>query len=110
GDSSGGGGVMARDIGDRINRSGGNLFGFAGKSPPEKIFDGDSVVADGGGRLAGVADGGGVGENVQAKVVDECDSTRGCKDDIVDASAAVWKALSVPKSQWGETSVTWSDA
>ncbi|GJY62071.1 putative ripening-related protein 2 [Tanacetum coccineum] len=48
--------------------------------------------------------------SVQAKVVDECDSTRGCKDDIVDASAAVWKALSVPKSQWGETSVTWSDA
>ncbi|XP_076928617.1 putative ripening-related protein 1 [Bidens hawaiensis] len=50
------------------------------------------------------------GRSVQAMVVDECDSKRGCKDDIVDASKAVWKALAVPKSQWGETSVTWSDA
>ncbi|KAL8238409.1 hypothetical protein R6Q59_014976 [Mikania micrantha] len=50
------------------------------------------------------------GKSVQAMVIDECDSTRGCKDDIVDASKAVWKALQVPKSQWGETSVTWSDA
>ncbi|XP_071688701.1 putative ripening-related protein 2 [Rutidosis leptorrhynchoides] len=48
--------------------------------------------------------------SVRAKVVDECDSTRGCKDDIVDASIAVWRALKVPKSQWGETEVTWSDA
>ncbi|KAJ0483869.1 putative RlpA-like domain superfamily, kiwellin [Helianthus annuus] len=48
--------------------------------------------------------------SVKAKVVDECDSTRGCKDDIVDASKAVWKALRVPKSEWGLTSVTWSDA
>ncbi|KAL8210381.1 hypothetical protein R6Q57_007113 [Mikania cordata] len=50
------------------------------------------------------------GKSVQAMVIDECDSRRGCKDDIVDASKAVWKALEVPKSQWGETSVTWSDA
>ncbi|KAL9999625.1 putative RlpA-like domain superfamily, kiwellin [Helianthus debilis subsp. tardiflorus] len=50
------------------------------------------------------------GRTVQAMVVDECDSTRGCKDNIVDASKAVWKALAVPKSEWGETSVTWSDA
>ncbi|KAF5776058.1 putative RlpA-like domain superfamily, kiwellin [Helianthus annuus] len=50
------------------------------------------------------------GRSVQAMVVDECDSTRGCKDNIVDASKAVWKALAVPKSEWGETSVTWSDA
>ncbi|KAJ0860950.1 putative RlpA-like domain superfamily, kiwellin [Helianthus annuus] len=49
------------------------------------------------------------GRTVQAMVVDECDSTRGCKDNIVDASKAVWKALAVPKSEWGETSVTWSD-
>ncbi|KAJ0860951.1 putative RlpA-like domain superfamily, kiwellin [Helianthus annuus] len=50
------------------------------------------------------------GRTVQAMVVDECDSTRRCKDNIVDASKAVWKALAVPKSEWGETSVTWSDA
>ena len=43
--------------------------------------------------------------SVQAKVVDECECT-----DIVDASVAVWKALRVPKSQWGEAPVTWSDA
>lgn len=34
-------------------------------------------------------------KSVQAMVVDECDSTRGCKDNIMD------------KSQWGETEVTW---
>ncbi|KAK9068302.1 hypothetical protein SSX86_012413 [Deinandra increscens subsp. villosa] len=50
------------------------------------------------------------GKSVKAMVVDECDSTRGCKNNIVDASEAVWKALHVPKSQWGETGVTWSDA
>ncbi|XP_071691119.1 putative ripening-related protein 7 [Rutidosis leptorrhynchoides] len=49
-------------------------------------------------------------KSVRAMVVDECDSTRGCKDDIVDASRAVWNALQVPKSQYGETGVTWSDA
>ncbi|XP_076935414.1 putative ripening-related protein 1 [Bidens hawaiensis] len=48
--------------------------------------------------------------HVKAKVVDECDSNRGCKTNIVDASKAVWKALHVPKSEWGETKVTWSDA
>ncbi|XP_076927666.1 putative ripening-related protein 1 [Bidens hawaiensis] len=48
--------------------------------------------------------------SVKAKVVDECDSSRGCKSNIVDASKAVWKALRVPKSEWGETKVTWSDA
>ncbi|KAF5776051.1 putative RlpA-like domain superfamily, kiwellin [Helianthus annuus] len=48
--------------------------------------------------------------SVKAKVVDECDSSRGCKNNIVDASKAVWKALRVPKSQWGEAKVTWSDA
>nr|XP_043630764.1 putative ripening-related protein 2 [Erigeron canadensis] len=50
------------------------------------------------------------GRSVQAMVVDECDSSRGCKDDIVDASKAVWNALQVPKSQWGWTGVDWSDA
>ncbi|KVH91081.1 putative ripening-related protein 1 [Cynara cardunculus var. scolymus] len=49
-------------------------------------------------------------KSVQAMVVDECDSSRGCHDDIVDASKAVWTALAVPGSQWGETKVTWSDA
>ncbi|KAI3703202.1 hypothetical protein L1987_73109 [Smallanthus sonchifolius] len=49
-------------------------------------------------------------KSVKARVVDECDSSRGCKNNIVDASKAVWKALGMPKSQWGETKVTWSDA
>ncbi|GKB40365.1 putative ripening-related protein 1 [Tanacetum coccineum] len=48
--------------------------------------------------------------SVRAKVVDECDSNRGCDDDIVDASKAVWVALQVSKSEWGETEITWSDA
>ncbi|KAL8259901.1 hypothetical protein R6Q59_027854 [Mikania micrantha] len=48
--------------------------------------------------------------SVKARVVDECDSSRGCKDDIVDASKAVWMALQVPKREWGEAKVTWSDA
>ncbi|XP_024996419.1 putative ripening-related protein 6 [Cynara cardunculus var. scolymus] len=50
------------------------------------------------------------GKSVKAKVVDECDSNHGCKNNIVDASEAVWKALQVPKKEWGETQVTWSDA
>ncbi|XP_058085697.1 kiwellin-1-like [Magnolia sinica] len=60
------------------------------------------------------------GRNVEAMVVDECDSTVGCDADhdyqppcpnnIVDASKAVWKALGVPKSDWGELDITWSDA
>ncbi|XP_024996418.1 putative ripening-related protein 2 [Cynara cardunculus var. scolymus] len=49
-------------------------------------------------------------KSTQAMVVDECDSSKGCANDIVDASKAVWKALAVPGSEWGETKVTWSDA
>ncbi|PRQ57915.1 putative rlpA-like protein, double-psi beta-barrel [Rosa chinensis] len=54
----------------------------------------------------------GKGKSVRAKVVDECDSTRGCDDDIVDASKAVWKALGVKESSsdWGEMKIFWSDA
>ncbi|KAJ9555985.1 hypothetical protein OSB04_010599 [Centaurea solstitialis] len=48
--------------------------------------------------------------STQAMVVDECDSSKGCHNDIVDASKAVWNALEVPGSEWGETKVTWSDA
>jgi|UniRef100_A0A2N9HXC2 hypothetical protein len=61
----------------------------------------------------------GNGRSVKAKVVDECDSTKGCDADhdfqppcpnnIVDASKAVWKALGVPKSDWGELDIYWSD-
>ncbi|KAM0845565.1 hypothetical protein ACQ4PT_056277 [Festuca glaucescens] len=46
---------------------------------------------------------------VVARVVDECDSRHGCKDNIVDTSAAVWKALGHDTSI-GEVPVTWSDA
>ncbi|KAI3693372.1 hypothetical protein L6452_33207 [Arctium lappa] len=49
-------------------------------------------------------------KSVQAMVVDECDSNKGDGDDIVDASKAVWEALQVPKSEFGETAITWSDA
>ncbi|KAJ0802644.1 putative RlpA-like domain superfamily, kiwellin [Helianthus annuus] len=45
--------------------------------------------------------------STQAMVVDECS---GCGDDIVDASSAVWVALGVSRSDWGETGITWSDA
>nr|GEV45333.1 retrovirus-related Pol polyprotein from transposon TNT 1-94 [Tanacetum cinerariifolium] len=61
GDSGGGGGsgvnrrrVRESDIDDRIDRSEGNNFGFAGKSPPEKFSGGGSVVVAGGRRPAGV--------------------------------------------------------
>ncbi|PWA74653.1 rlpA-like double-psi beta-barrel domain-containing protein [Artemisia annua] len=60
------------------------------------------------------------GKSVKAKVVDECDSTLGCDEEhgyqppcpnnIVDGSKAVWEALGVPKSDWGEATVTWSEA
>lgn len=60
------------------------------------------------------------GKSVRAMVVDECDSSMGCdkdhdyqppcRDNIVDASQAVWKALGVPINQWGEIDIYWSDA
>ncbi|CAL4917285.1 unnamed protein product [Urochloa decumbens] len=49
------------------------------------------------------------GRSVEARVVDECDSRRGCRDNIVDSSAAVWKALGLDTGV-GEVPVTWSDA
>jgi len=62
----------------------------------------------------------GNGRKVNALVVDECDSTQGCDaehdfqppcpNNIVDGSAAVWKALGVPEKDWGEMEVFWSDA
>lgn len=33
------------------------------------------------------------GRTVEARVEDECDSSRGCRHNIVDSSPAVWKAL-----------------
>ena len=61
----------------------------------------------------------GNGRSVRAKVVDECDSTIGCDDEhayqppcpynIVDASKAVWRALEVPESDWGDLDIYWSD-
>ncbi|XP_021748312.1 putative ripening-related protein 1 [Chenopodium quinoa] len=62
----------------------------------------------------------GNGKTVKAKVVDECDSTKGCDAgegyhppcgyNIVAASKAVWKALGVPQGQWGQLNITWADA
>lgn len=59
------------------------------------------------------------GKSVVAKVVDECDSRNGCdeehgyqppcRNNIVDASVAVWNALGVPKDTQGDDlPVTWS--
>ncbi|KAL2477718.1 putative ripening-related protein 2 [Forsythia ovata] len=60
------------------------------------------------------------GQTTHAMVVDERDSTSGCDEkhdyqppfpnNIVDASKAVWKALGVPMTEWGELDITWSDA
>ena len=61
------------------------------------------------------------GRTVQAKIVDECDSTQGCDathagqppraNNIVDVSDAVWTALGISKSDplYGYTQVTWKD-
>lgn len=59
------------------------------------------------------------GRSVKAKVVDECDSVNGCdrehagqppcKNNIVDGSDAVWKALGLNKDV-GVVDVTWSMA
>lgn len=49
------------------------------------------------------------GKTTKAMVVDECDTSRGCKNNIVDASEAVWKKLGVPKKDWGWLEVQWSD-
>ncbi|XP_051212632.1 putative ripening-related protein 6 [Lolium perenne] len=49
------------------------------------------------------------GRTVQARVVDECDSNHGCKDNIVDTSVAVWNALGLD-TNIGEVHVTWSDS
>uniref|UniRef100_A0A0D9ZJJ0 Uncharacterized protein n=1 Tax=Oryza glumipatula TaxID=40148 RepID=A0A0D9ZJJ0_9ORYZ len=60
------------------------------------------------------------GRSVVAKVVDECDSQRGCdaehayqppcRPNIVDASQAVWDALGITCEDVGEYDITWSDA
>ncbi|CAI9105031.1 OLC1v1003860C1 [Oldenlandia corymbosa var. corymbosa] len=44
-----------------------------------------------------------------AKVVDECDSNRGCDNNIVDGSDAVWRALGLDENL-GRVPVTWSMA
>ncbi|RCV42368.1 hypothetical protein SETIT_9G211300v2 [Setaria italica] len=49
------------------------------------------------------------GRTVEARVVDECDSRRGCRHNIVDSSPAVWRALGLD-TDVGEVHVTWSDA
>uniref|UniRef100_M1DD61 Kiwellin n=1 Tax=Solanum tuberosum TaxID=4113 RepID=M1DD61_SOLTU len=51
------------------------------------------------------------GMSTQAMVVDECDTNRGCKNNIVDASEAVWKKLGISKKdpQWGLMDIFWSD-
>ena len=49
------------------------------------------------------------GRTVEAQVVDECDSHRGCKNNIVDSSPAVWKKLGL-HTDVGKVHITWSDA
>ncbi|XP_024517101.1 putative ripening-related protein 1 [Selaginella moellendorffii] len=62
------------------------------------------------------------GKSVRARVVDECDSLRGCdaehgfyppcQPNLVDASPSVWRALGVSKNsdKFGWMDITWSDA
>lgn len=60
------------------------------------------------------------GRSVLAKVVGECDSVNGCdeehdfqppcRNNIVDASRAVWRALGIYKTHDGDYDITWSDA
>lgn len=62
----------------------------------------------------------GNGRSVVAMAVDECDSSMGCdadhdyqppcRNNIVDTSKGVWKALGVPESHRSEMNVFWSDA
>ncbi|XP_016441617.1 putative ripening-related protein 2 [Nicotiana tabacum] len=49
------------------------------------------------------------GKSTKAVVVDECNTSKGCRNNIVDASEAVWKALGVPKKDWGWLEIFWSD-
>lgn len=42
-------------------------------------------------------------------VVGECDTSKGCKNNIVDASEAVLKALGIPKEDWALLYIYWSD-
>ncbi|KAM0949434.1 putative RlpA-like domain superfamily, kiwellin [Dioscorea sansibarensis] len=58
--------------------------------------------------------------SVLAEVVDECDSVNGCdgehdfqppcRNNIVDASQAVWDALGITGADVGEFDITWTDA
>jgi hypothetical protein len=48
------------------------------------------------------------GKTVEAQVVDECVSNRGCKKNTVDSSPAVGKKLGL-EAMVGEVHVTWSD-
>jgi hypothetical protein len=99
--------------------------GGASACPPYTYYkDTDAVVAlstgwySNGSRCGKSIRINGNGKSTTAKVVDECDSRAGCDSDhayqppcqnnIVDASAAVWKALGVPESDWGNMSITWS--
>ncbi|KAK7343985.1 hypothetical protein VNO77_13157 [Canavalia gladiata] len=47
------------------------------------------------------------GRSTVANVVDECDSKRGCKSNIVDASKSVWNDLRLDIDK-GEVPVTWT--
>ena len=48
-------------------------------------------------------------KDLVAKVVDECDSRHGCRNNVVDTSRAVWDALGLDTDA-GVVPVTWSDA
>uniref|UniRef100_M1AEA9 KiTH-2 n=1 Tax=Solanum tuberosum TaxID=4113 RepID=M1AEA9_SOLTU len=49
------------------------------------------------------------GKSVTAKVVDECDIKDGCKNNVVDGSIAVWRALGLNTDE-GRVPITWSMA
>ncbi|XP_022029472.1 putative ripening-related protein 1 [Helianthus annuus] len=109
-----------------------NSFQEGGDGGSESACDGSfhsddtAVVAlstgwfNGGSRCGNFITINGNGRSVQAMVVDECDSNMGCdeehayqppcRNNIVDASKAVWEALDVSEVNQGELEITWSDA
>ncbi|KAJ0792624.1 putative RlpA-like domain superfamily, kiwellin [Helianthus annuus] len=109
-----------------------NSFQEGGDGGSESACDGSfhsddtAVVAlstgwfNGGSRCGNFISINGNGRSVQAMVVDECDSNMGCdeehayqppcRNNIVDASKAVWEALGVSEVNHGELEITWSDA
>ncbi|KAI9194295.1 hypothetical protein LWI28_004872 [Acer negundo] len=114
------------DVGTHVCSTGGGGDGGDPSECDEQYHDNTELVValstgwyDGGSRCGKMIriTAAGIGKSVEAKVVDECDSMRGCdkehagqppcKNNIVDGSDAVWDALELNKDL-GVVDVTWS--